>query len=374
MKKLATRVLVIADDITGAAEMAGIAFAHGLRTQLMVAADGKEAAQEEPDTADVLVVATDTRSMTEAEAVAETHRILTVLAKSDCRDAVVFKKTDSALRGHVVAELRPLLQATGCRQALYMPANPSKGRTISGGVYYIGGRPIAETDFSFDPEFPAKTSRLSERFPDAKDILMPDAESLTDIDRLVAEAPDGTLFAGAADLFTAVLRKQFATQPTTEDNSGVDISQPTLIVCGSTQSKPLDLGIAEAPMPLAIYDGSTDIGLWPTARYADTHSAILTIPHRHRTGKQAAEHLRHATALMVSRLVSIHRPQELIIEGGATAFAILQQLGWQQFRIVQQLAPGVVRMQAPSGTFVTMKPGSYPWASALPTREDGDDC
>ena len=161
-------MIVIADDITGAAEIAGIAFSHGADVRLVcsssvsccnVATDG------------TTVIATDTRSMSEAEAIAETHRIASALSH---QPSAIFKKTDSALRGHVVAELQALMEATGALRCVYLPANPSKGRTIRNGVYYINNVPIHETDFSFDPEFPAKTSVLRERFPDAeaKGIIM----------------------------------------------------------------------------------------------------------------------------------------------------------------------------------------------------------
>ena len=52
---------------------------------------------------------------------------------------------------------------------------------------------------------------------------------------------------------------------------------------------------------------------------------------------------------------------DLVIEGGATAWSTLQALGWTQFRIVGEVAPGVVQMLADGGTIVTLKPGSYPW-------------
>ena len=57
----------------------------------------------------------------------------------------------------------------------------------------------------------------------------------------------------------------------------------------------------------------------------------------------------------------LHCPNHLIIEGGATAWATLQTLGWSQFQIVNQIAPGVVQMRAENGTYITLKPGSYPW-------------
>ena len=352
-------MIVIADDITGAAEIAGIAFNTGQQVRLLCA-DGAVCC-DMVATNRTTVIATDTRSMTEAEAVAETRRIASSFLTSHS-SFLIYKKTDSALRGHVVAELTTLMQATGYQRAVYLPANPSKGRTIRNGIYYIKGVPIAKTDFSFDPEFPARTSSLPERFPEAeaRGIVMPDAESEEDIRRIVAQYDDGqTLFAGAADLFTCLVGSGTLSSPPTAPSP----SGSALILCGSTQSKPLELGIDIAPMPQEIYDGADDLSLWNVNAYQEKGSLILTIPHTHRTGKAVAVHLRHTMAEMARRLVATHRPEQLIIEGGATAWATLQALGWTSFEMVRQLAPGVVQMQADCGTLVTLKPGSYPWGN-----------
>ena len=361
-------MIVIADDITGAAEMAGIAFACGENVRLVcgcpvcgcgTAANG------------MVVIATDTRSMSEADAVAEIRRITSNIS---LQPSALFKKTDSALRGHVVAELSALMEATGCQRAVYLPANPSKGRIIRDGVYYIkevsGERlevrdvPISETAFNYDPEFPAKTSVLRERFPDAeaRGIIMPDAESEDDIQNVVAKYNDGhTLFAGAADLFSAIVGHSGNIRNTR--GAQASNSPSTLILCGSTQSKPLDLGIPIAPMPRDVYDGSEDISLWDTNAYQEKHSLILTMPYTHRTGKEVAVHLRTMMAAKAKELVTEYCPQHLIIEGGATAWVTLQTIGWTDFSITAQLAPGVVQMSATNGTLVTLKPGSYPWGN-----------
>ena len=359
-------MIVIADDITGAAEIAGIAFVHGEDVCLVCGYDIV--------TNKTAVIATDTRSMSESEAVAETRRIIFPLSMKE-GGGRLFKKTDSALRGHVVAELTTLMQVTGCQRAVYLPANPSKGRIIRNGVYYINGKPIHETAFSYDPEFPAKTSVLKERFPDAErnGIIMPDAESEADIRRVIVEYDDGhTIFAGAADLFSAMLKGEHRDR---YFDSSQCLANPeghlhdSLILCGSTQSKPLDLGVPIAPMPCDIYDGSDDLSLWDTSSYAEAHSLILTIPYTHCTGKAVAVHLRTMMARKAKELIAKHCPAHLVIEGGATAWATLQVLGWTQFDIVAQIAPGVVQMKSvTTGTLVTLKPGSYPWGNLLPTR------
>ena len=357
-------MIVIADDITGAAEMAGIAFARDAEVRLVC---GCSVYGCDTATHPITVIATDTRSMSEAEAIAETKRIISAITH---QPSAIYKKTDSALRGHVVAELTALMEATGYQRAVYLPANPSKGRIIRGGCYYINGKPIHETDFSFDPEFPAKTSVLRERFPDAdeKGIIMPDAESEEDIRNIIAQYDDGhTLFAGAADLFSALLENQ-ENSPHDFRNATIKGGSPldsTLILCGSTQSKPLDLGIPIAPMPREIYDGDDDISLWDTSVYEEQHSLILIMPFTHRTGKETAVHLRTIMARKAKELIALHTPSHLIIEGGATAWATLQALGWTQFRIERQIAPGVVQMSATNGTLVTLKPGSYPWGPLL---------
>ena len=141
-------------------------------------------------------------------------------------------------------------------------------------------------------------------------------------------------------------------------------SKSTLFLCGSTQSKPLDLGFPVTPMPLAIYDGSEDIAPWlkeAEKLYEQQGSLMITIPHHHRTGKEVAIHLRETTARLIQHLVAKRAPQQLIIEGGASAFATLQHLGWNELEVVCQIAPGVIKTKAPNGTFVIMKPGSYPW-------------
>ena len=354
-------MIVIADDITGAAEIAGIAFSKGQKVRLVC---GGEESGCDTVTNGTTVIATDTRSTSEAEAIAETRRITSAFS---LQPSAFFKKTDSALRGHVVAELEALMQATGYKRAVYMPANPSKGRIIKDGIYFINGKPIHETDFSFDPEFPAKTSVLRERFPDAerKGIIMPDAGSEEDIRNIIDKYNDGhTLFAGAADLFSAFLAPFLPPQvtPLTSHLSPLT-SKTTLILCGSTQSKPLDLGIPIAPMPRDIYDGNDDISIWDTSEYAKAHSLILTMPFTHRTGKEVAVHLRTMMAQKAKELIAQYTPSQLIIEGGATAWATLQALGWTQFRIERQIAPGVVQMSATNGTLVTLKPGSYPWGN-----------
>lgn len=359
-------LIVIADDITGAAEMAGIAHGHGVKTELMLSSGS--ILHVPPST--LLVIAIDTRSMSEQEAVRETRRMAALLPK----EAKVFKKVDSALRGHIVAELHTLIEATGKKRAVCLPANPSKGRIVKDGIYYIiekGGKrtPLSETAFSFDPEFPAHTSLLSKRFPDAeeKHIIMPDAENKDDMLRAITHYDDGqTLFAGAADLFELLITQWVPDTPRPQATSQQPHSDHILVLCGSTQSNPDSLSLPVAPMPVGVYEGTAQPTSWTAeaqAAYEAAGSLILSIPHHHLTGRDVAVRLRNTMAEVACTLIKRKPPSHLYIEGGATAFSLLRLLGWSHLEVVAQQAPGVVTLQAPDGMLVTLKPGSYPWGN-----------
>ena len=401
-------MIVIADDLTGAAEIAGIAFEHGLRTHLAICTDGDRILSDvcsdssciTPSLVDVLVIATDTRSMTAHEAFLQTLRLSSQLVSPSFGggqgEAFLFKKTDSALRGHVVEELAAVMQTAGYERAVFLPANPSKGRVIRGGNYFVNGVPIHQTDFSFDPEFPATTSSMAERFPDAAahHILMPDAVSADDMARVVNDYSDGhTLFAGAADLFTALLTSLFPQHPTLNRQKAesrhcvgehstflgqgpqplVSIQTPTLFLCGSTQSTPPQIGLPVVNIPLSVYEGDEGPEHWlqrAKEPYTQNHGAILTIPRRHLTGRTVAVRTREAMAFVARELVRLLPPRLLIIEGGATAFACLQALGWLQLSVAGVLAPGVVALATPDGTTVVLKPGSYAWTLTTDTPQN----
>src|SRR5690349_11683933 len=94
-------IIVIADDITGAAELAGIGLRYGLRVKLAAKVRKYE------DT-DLLILYSNTRSMEKDQAV-ETMKQLTLKAGT-LSPLFVYKKTDSVLRGHVLAELKAQME------------------------------------------------------------------------------------------------------------------------------------------------------------------------------------------------------------------------------------------------------------------------
>ena len=72
-------------------------------------------------------------------------------------------------------------------------------------------------------------------------------------------------------------------------------------------------------------------------------------------------------ATLVESVVAGASLGELILEGGATAEAILARLGWVTLTVVGEYGPGVVQLRVsdPNNPLVTIKPGSYPWPAGI---------
>lgn len=159
-------LLMIADDFTGALDT-GVQFAAaGAETRVVVGAR-RQLASTDPEVR-VLVVDAETRHMTPekaAAAVAELTRQAVELGIP-----YLYKKTDSALRGNVGAELAALLEASGSRQLPFLPAYPQAGRTTVGGVHQIDGVPVAQSVFGQDPFEPVRCSKVAELIGEQSDV------------------------------------------------------------------------------------------------------------------------------------------------------------------------------------------------------------
>lgn len=364
------RLAIIADDITGAAEMAGTATRYGLRVKMVT----------QPHSltdADVTVVATDTRSGNKEEARRTVEQCVNELGQQN--DMLLFKKTDSALRGHIVEELATAMQCMGVSKCLLLPQNPSRQRTIENGIYYIKGEKLEETAFSYDPEFPASTSVVEQLKPGTRNIGLDmaltsginigDAATKEDLKAQLAKADGDTLLAGGADTLEVVLETTLSKKPSAEAVRTTTNKGKTLIVCGSTQSKPVanetffkQIGAKENSMPDSVFEGEQPTEwideLLPI--YKESNGLIINMGYNRPVRHHYAARLRHVMAQVTEALTCKQKPDLMIIEGGATAFAILQQLRWGALEMKKELSPGVVCLTH-NGTDIILKPGSYPW-------------
>ena len=97
-------IVVIADDLSGAAELAGAALRHGLSAEVQTAFfSGTDA--------DVVCVDTDSRLLPPAEAALKVAAVARDIDTT--RPAWIFTKCDSVLRGPVLAEAHAVAEAIG---------------------------------------------------------------------------------------------------------------------------------------------------------------------------------------------------------------------------------------------------------------------
>ncbi|MBK1658874.1 four-carbon acid sugar kinase family protein, partial [Paracraurococcus ruber] len=131
---MAPRVLVVADDLSGAADCAIAWAASGLPA--VVALD---AAAAEPSP--VLAVDTDSRRLAPDRAAAAVRAAVARHAGPGC--GLLYKKIDSTLRGPVGAEVAAAAGAE--RLVIAAPAFPAAGRALRNGRLLVHGTPLEAT-------------------------------------------------------------------------------------------------------------------------------------------------------------------------------------------------------------------------------------
>ena len=189
-------IAVIADDLSGAAELANAAVDAGLVAEVQIG-------RFTGSTADVVCVDTQTRLRDKQEAASIAGGVAQSFAA--VRPELVYKKCDSVLRGPVAAESLAIARALGKTRVLLVPANPSRRRTISGGDYFVEGMALNKTAFAADPEQPRLSASVAELVGDIAGIETPDTVTVEDVARHAASVDANTLPAGAVDFFNELL-------------------------------------------------------------------------------------------------------------------------------------------------------------------------
>jgi D-threonate/D-erythronate kinase len=379
------RMLVIADDLTGAADCAVACASHGLRS-MVVLGNCRDA------DADVLAIDANTRAMQPEQAAAEIARLMR--AHGCGPETLVYKKIDSTLRGNVAVELAAVLEArralasSGARTvAVLAPAFPATGRTTINGRQLVSGLPLEETALWQYETMPAR-SHIGEMLGAAQlrsalvaldtircggealrgamqklsrdaDVLVCDAETDEDL-RAIAEAsmtlgPD-TIWAGSAGLAyplppAAGLARQPNAQPKTRSGEPLAMG-PTLFVVGTGSSVSREqvrvleswsdtvvlrtaprILLAEAPLP----EWRAHRALLERALSAGRDVAI--IPEAEPLPEGQGPMLAAALAELVQPLAEA--AGALVATGGETARAIFDAWGIAALRIVGEVEPGL---------------------------------
>jgi uncharacterized protein YgbK (DUF1537 family) len=383
-------IAVLADDLTGAAEIAGIGWRHGLRSVILKRG-------EPPVKADLLVYDTDSRHCVPTEAARRVAAIARRLEKQSPQ--WIYKKVDSVLRGNVLAETQALAKVLRVSRCLLVPANPSGQRTIKHGRYFVGGIPLDRTDFRNDPTHPRLTSkvdqllgasgstRISTRQPNTPDlptgITVGDAPCSEDILHWAARLDSTTVAAGGGEFFGALVAREHALMAGRQRriaSAGID---STLFVSGSLAASSIRFVQLREQRGWPVYAFPDKL---LKARSVTSHACrdwvrqiscglsqhrnvIMTVGRGVMSGRSTGRRIELALAKTAAQVMLRTKVDRVCVEGGSTAAALLQELQWKRLDVQGEFARGVtsVRVSGLPGIQIVLKPGSYAWPRLLLT-------
>jgi uncharacterized protein YgbK (DUF1537 family) len=384
-----TPIVVLADDLTGAAEICAIGRAHALNAVVALSTESL------PRDVSLLVFDTDSRLNTPAEAAHKVRHIIEHLPSG--WNQRVFKKTDSVLRGPVVAELEAAAAALGTNKILLSPANPSLGRKIRDSLYTVNDVPLDKTAFAHDPHHPAHSAHVAALLGPtttlplvlarpgmtlpSTGLVLAEAASPADVTHWASLLQAGTLPAGGADFFQAYLASLGLTASGSHAPFIALPAGPSLIISGTTSTAgeilrktARDSGLPVFPIPPALLNADesfeTIVKSWSDhirRALATQGIAIAVVDQPLSDSPQISSAIRRAFARMATLLDQHRAFHHLLVDGGATAAAVTRSLAWHQLSTAAVWAPGVVSLQpltAPD-VLLTLKPGSYTWPAPL---------
>jgi len=341
------RVVIVADDLTGALDAAAPFAGRGAHTRVVVSPTDLAAVLADAGDCEVLAVNTETRHAPVADAAARVAEVFTaVMALSP---SLVIKKIDSTLRGHVVAESLAARQALG-RPLIVAPAVPAQGRTVRHGRVRVHGRALAESDFARDARSAPPDGALPELFAaaglavacrgvdDARlegDVVW-DAEDAAALDALVQvldAAPAPGIVVGAAGVCQALARRHFrgrGPSPSPGDS--------WLLVVGSRCEQ-----ARRQVARLREYRGDWQEAEAPAAQPPPQGWQGATLLRPGRVGPEwTADDVARALAVQADAwLARAASPPWLFLTGGDTATALLRHRGVRSIEVAGEWEPGV---------------------------------
>jgi uncharacterized protein YgbK (DUF1537 family) len=150
---------VIADDMTGATDVALMLNRAGMRTVQVIGAPASDAALPE---ADAVVVALKSRTNPVAEAIADSLAACEALLAAGARQ-ILFKYCstfDSTAQGNIGPVADALRARLGAGLAIVCPAFPANGRSIYQSWLFVGSVPLHESSMKDHPLTPMRDSNL----------------------------------------------------------------------------------------------------------------------------------------------------------------------------------------------------------------------
>lgn len=374
---------VIADDLTGAAELGAIGWRHGLRAEIV--RSGKPGKH-----ADVVCVDTDSRVCDPQEAGKRAAAAAKMLQAAGAK--WIYKKVDSVLRGQVTAEIEAVMKQLKLESALLLPANPTLGRTIRHGEYFLRGRPLHKTEFAHDPHYPRRSSQVlrlvkvpesfamrvanGDRSLTAGTIVVGDAENTGDLENWATSCDTQMLPAGGAEFFNALLVTGKDKISAAKNKAGTSAGKEFFIVGTSTQAARKFVAAARREktpvfsLPQELAWGATFSMVAVDAvtqrvvdGFAESSRVILSVGLPQVRDTDVAGRLSGHVVRVAEQVLKRSQIENVFAEGGATAADLVRRMGWARLEVVRELAPGVATLavEGNENFLLTIKPGSYSW-------------
>jgi 3-dehydrotetronate 4-kinase len=386
----------IADDFTGATDLANMLVRGGMRTVQTI---GVPASNDALD-ADALVVALKSRTITAAEAVAQSLAALDWLRAQGCRQfffkyCSTFDSTDAGNIGPVTDALLDALSTGPGAPAFTIacPAFPENGRTIYRGYLFVGDTLLNESGMENHPLTPMRDANLvrvlqrqtgskvglvrydtvakgvsavRESFDalrgDGTRMAIADAVSDADLHALGEACADLTLITGGSGIalgLPANFRRAGLLAQRNDAAQLPRIEGLSAVLAGSA-SKATNAQVAAwretRPAfridPLAAARGEPVVAeaLAFAQPYLDKDEPMLIYATatpdevkavQHELGVNEAGHLVESTLASIARGLRERGVRKFVVAGGETSGAVVQALDVRTLRIGAQIDPGV---------------------------------
>ncbi|WP_336488055.1 3-oxo-tetronate kinase [Methylobacterium nigriterrae] len=401
----------VADDYTGASDLANTLTKAGLRTVQTIGVPADDLALPEVD---AVVVALKSRSIPAAEAVAKSRAAEGWLRGRGAAH-ILFKicsTFDSTEAGNIGPVLDALRADAGEAVALVTPAFPETGRTVYQGHLFVGAQPLNESPLKDHPLNPmrdanlvrvlarqsgspvglvdtatvaggadAVAARLDALAESGHGAAIADAIVEADLETLGAAALRRRLSVGASGLGLGLARALVAAgrgAARADALPGAGVGGHTACLAGSCSQATLgQIEAAEAVMPVLrldperILSDRTAIGAaieWAAARLGDgpvllatsgTPEAVRALQARH-GGAEAGHAIEAANAAIAAGLVA-RGVRRLVVAGGETSGAVVDHLGLRAFLVGPEIAAGVpvLRTAGSEPMLLALKSGNF---------------
>jgi uncharacterized protein YgbK (DUF1537 family) len=408
---LSLRLGCIADDYTGASDLANTLTRNGLATVQTI---GVPEPALSLDGIDAVVVSLKIRSIPAGDAVAAV-RAADKWLRGQGAGHVMFKicstfdSTDAGNIGPVTLALR---QDCGAESVLVTPAFPETGRTVYFGHLFVNGVPLHESPLKDHPLNPMRDSNLVRvlarqcgdagiglvaadvvaRGPDAilermralagkhVGIAIIDAISESDLEAIGAAAITQKLSTGASGLGLGLARALATTGETRPSDAGAPVGGYAACLVGSCSTVSLEqIAVAETQMPVLrlkpenLLLGAAEVEAaldWALRRLpagplliasSGTPDEVASLQAQY--GREQVGHaIEQGMAAIGDGLVA-RGVQRLAVGGGETSGAVIDRLRISAFRIGPEIAPGVPLLRSlgaqNAGMKLALKSGNF---------------